>query len=410
VRLGALVEREFRLLFLGRTISLLGSAIAPIALAFAVLDDLDGSPADLGFVLFAASVPQVLFLLVGGVFADRLRRDRVLVGTDLAMFAAQAAAAVLLLAGAAQLWHLALLQVVRGTAQAFFFPASTGLVPETVSAPRLQQANALLRLAFSSTSVLGAALGGGLVAGVGAGWALAFDAATFLGSAAFLSALRLGPKTLPARRFLGELRDGWSEFWSRTWLWSIVAGAAFANMAFQGGFAVLGPVVAARELGGAAAWGAIAACEAAGFVVGGVLMLRLRPSRPLLAACAALFLVIPQLALLALAAPVVAIAGVALLGGLGLEVFGVLWDTTLQREIPGERLSRVSSYDYFGSFVLNPVGLALAGPLAEAIGTAEAMWVATAVVFAAIAPLPALPGVRSLTYRSPASAPSTASR
>ena len=367
-RLGPLRERNFRLLFLARGSSVLGSAIAPIALAFAVLDDLDGSATELGLVLAAAAIPQVLFLLVGGVWSDRLRRDVVLIGTDLAMFAAQATVAALLLAGVAELWQLAALQVVRGTAQAFFFPASTGIVPQVIPPAHLQQANALLRLTFSATNVLGAASGGVLVALVGAGWALAFDAATFLASAAFLSRLRLEHTPIAVRNFLQELSEGWSEFWSRTWLWVIVVAAAFGNMAFSGGFVVLGPVVAKESLGGAAAWGAINACLAAGFVVGGVIMLRVRPERPLLAAVLALVLATPVLGLLAVAAPLAAIAAAAFVAGIGLEVFGVLWDTTVQATIPQDRLSRVSAYDYLGSFVFIPLGLTIAGPISGAVG------------------------------------------
>ena len=161
-RLGALQERDFRLLFLGRTVSLFGSALAPVALAFAVLD-LTGSASDLGLVLAAASLPQVLFLLVGGIWADRLPRHLVMVVSDLVSGGAQLAVAVLLLSGVAEIWHLIVLQVVRGTASAFFFPAAIGIVPETVSAARLQQANALLGLSANSTRIAGAAVGGLLV-------------------------------------------------------------------------------------------------------------------------------------------------------------------------------------------------------------------------------------------------------
>src|SRR5262249_49936778 len=177
-RLGALHERPFRLLFIGRTASLFGSAFAPVALAFAVLDNLHGSATQLGIVLAAIWIPQVIFILIGGVWADRVPRNLVMVSTDLVMFAAQGTVAVLLISGRAELWQLIVLQVVRGTANAFFFPASTGLVPSVVSPGRLQEANALLRLANSTTSIVGAGLAGLVVAGIGAGSALAFDAAT----------------------------------------------------------------------------------------------------------------------------------------------------------------------------------------------------------------------------------------
>jgi MFS family permease len=182
--LGALQEPQFRRLFFGRSISLLGSAFAPVALAFAVIDDLDGAAAQLGLVLAAIWVPQVIFILIGGVWADRLPRNVVMVGTDLVMAGSQAAVALLLLTDRAEIWHLVALQVVRGIANAFFFPASTGLVPSVVSPERLQQANALLRLTQSGSNIVGAGLAGLIVAAAGSGWALAFDSLTFLASAA----------------------------------------------------------------------------------------------------------------------------------------------------------------------------------------------------------------------------------
>ncbi|MBD0349349.1 MAG: MFS transporter [Thermoleophilia bacterium] len=380
-RLGPLAEREFRLLFLGRTTSLLGSAFAPVALAFAVLDDLDGSASALGLVLAAIWVPQVVLILVGGVWADRLPRNFVMVGTDLVMCAAQATVAALLITGAAQLWHLFALQLVRGTANAFFFPASSGLVPQVVSAGRLQQANALLRLSHSGTAVVGAAAAGILVAAAGSGAALAFDAATFLVSALFLARIRVpGVARARARNFAGELREGWREVASRPWLWSIVVQFMFLNAFAHGTFLVLGPVVAEAELGGASAWGAILACEAAGMAVGALLVLRFRPRRILLVATLALFLAVPEYGLLALPAPLVLIAAGAVLAGVAVETFGVLWDTALQQQIPRDRLSRVYSFDALGSFVCIPIGMSIAGPLGAALGIRTTLLLAGGVV------------------------------
>ncbi len=385
-RLGALAERQFRLLFLARTTSLLGSAIAPIALAFAILDDLDGSPTALGLVLAASWIPQVVLMLIGGVFADRLRRDLLLVGTDLVMTGTQAAVALLLLTERAEIWHLAALQAVRGVANAFFWPASAGIVPETVSPPRLQQANALLGLSTAGVTVLGGALGGALVAALGPGLAFAIDAVTYLGSAAFLLRIRLPTAAVAASRgLLGELREGWTEFWSRTWLWSIVIGAALANMAMQAGHTVLGPVVAKEHLGGAAAWGAIVASESVGLVLGGLLVLRFQPQRLLLVGCIGLIGIVPMLAALALPAHLLVIMAATLAAGIGLEVFNVLWQTTMQQQIPRDRLSRVSAYDALGSFVFIPIGLTLAGPLADAIGVSETIWLSAAVNVAVVA-------------------------
>jgi MFS family permease len=401
--LAALTERDFRLLFLGRTSSLLGSAFAPVALAFAVLDDLDSSASALGLVLAAIWVPQVFFILVGGIWADRLRRNLVMVSTDLVMFAAQATVALLLITGNAQLWQLVALQLVRGTANAFFFPASSGLVPHVVSPGRLQQANALLRLAHSSTAVVGAGLAGLVVAAVGSGPALAFDAATFLVSAALLLRIRVPAAAAAASRsFLRELREGWHEFSSRSWLWSIVVQFMFINAFTSGTFFVLGPVVAQQELGGASAWGAILAAEAAGMVLGGLLVLRAKPTRILLVASFGILLSAPVCILLAIPAPLPAIAGAGLLAGLGAEVFGVLWDTAMQQQIPHDRLSRVYSYDALGSFVCIPIGLSVAGPLADLLGVRTALFLAAGVVVAATAAVLTVDEVRSLRRSDPA--------
>jgi MFS family permease len=380
-RLGALVERDFRLLFIGRTVSLFGSALAPVALAFAVIDDLEGDASDLGLVLAAASLPMVVFMLVGGIWADRLPRHLVMVVSDLIAGAAQLAVAVLVLSGTAEIWHLIVLQVIRGAASAFFFPASFGVVPETVSAGRLQQANALLGLSRSSTQIGGAAAGGILVAAVGSGWALAFDALTYFAGAAFLLAMRLNRDAhLPERNFFRELAEGWHEFRSRTWLWAIVLQFAFLVPAQVGAMMVLGPVVADDHLGGAAAWGLILSAQAAGFVLGSLLMLRWSPERPLLAASLAVLLMAVPIVLLAIPARTAVIAAGAFVAGVGLDVFGVLWTTALHEHIPPEKLSRVSSYDALGSFVFAPVGMAVAGPVAAAIGTTEALVAAAGLI------------------------------
>jgi len=408
-RLGPLAERQFRLLFLGRTVSLFGSAFAPIALAFAVLD-LTGSPTDLGVVLAAGFVPQILFVLVGGIWADRLPRHHVMVVSDAVAGAAQAAIAALVLTGTAEIWHLIVLHAVRGAATSFFFPAAQGIVPQTVSARFLQEANALLRLSRNAAGIVGAAAGGIAVAAIGSGWALAFDAATYFLGAAFLLALRI-PRalTMPERHFVRELAEGWNAFRSRAWLWGIVVQFAFVNACGVGAWAVLGPVVADRELGGPAAWGAIVAAQSAGLIVGGVFTLRYRPGRPLLIATLAVFPWVAPLLLLAPPAPAWAIALAAFVAGIGLEFFGVFWDTALQQQIPHDQLSRVSSYDALGSIVFIPIGAAIAGPVADQLGVAETLIGAAVVIVVATALVLLIDDVRDLRRRDDEPATSGAS-
>ena len=393
---GPLAERDFRLLFLGRTISLFGSSFAPIALAFAVIV-LTGSPSDLGLVLSAYMLAHLVFLLAGGVWADRLPRNLVMVTSDLLSGAAQLAAAALLLTGAAQAWHLIVLAAVRGGASAFFMPASTGLIPQVVSPGRLQQANALLSLSRNSTRIAGVALAGILVATIGPGWALALDGATYVLGALFIAMLRV-PRLEQAqdRQFLRELSEGWREFRSRSWLCVTIVQFALINAYAIGAFLVLGPFVAEQHLGGAAAWGFILAAEAAGMIVAGVVALHYRPQRPLLVATLAVLTMAPLLALLGLAAPLSLILPTAFVAGVGLELYGVFWDTTLQQHIPEEKLSRVSSYDVLGSFALIPLGVAIMGPISHAIGVADTLMGAALVVVLATIAVISVADVRNL--------------
>ena len=370
-RLGPLRQREFRLLFAGRTISMAGSAMAPIALAFAVLD-LTGSVSDLGIVLAARQIAVISLLLFGGVWADRLPRHRVMVWSNLVSGGSQAAVAVLLLAGRAHIWELAVLSAVNGASSAFFFPASTGIIPQTVPGSLLQQANALLRLTRNGTNIVGAAVGGIAVAATSPGWAIAFDAATFIAAGLLTGAINV-PSSLRMERssVLRELHDGWRDFWSRPWLWAIVLQFGVVNAVEAAALQVLGPGVAKAQLGGPAAFGAILAATSIGLVLCGLIMLHWQPHRLLFVATLAVFpLALPLLAF-AGPAPLVVVIAAAFLAGFAIEIFGVLWDTTMQQEIPHEKLSRLSSYDALGSWVLTPIALAALGPIAAAIGTRE---------------------------------------
>jgi predicted MFS family arabinose efflux permease len=408
-RLGPLAERPFRLLFSGQLISMLGSAVAPIALAFGVLD-LTGSKSDLGFVLAANWIPQLVLILFGGVFADRLPRHFVMVAANAVSAASQGAIAVLLLTGTAKLWHLIVLQVLRGAAFSFFFPASQGLVPQTVPAAQLQRANVLFSMTRNGTTIVGAALGGALVAATSPGWALAFDGATYLASAVIFMRMQLPPRaaSVEAPNMLRELAEGWSEFVSRRWLWTIVIAAGVGNMAWISGN-VYGPLVAKESLGGAAPWGAISACEAAGLLLGGLLLLRYRPRRPLFVGTAALLIGAIPLLFLASLRYTAAIGAAFLLAGLALEVFNTTWTTTLQEHIPLEKLSRVSSYDALGSFVFIPLGLSLAGPVADAIGLTHALWLAAAVTSGSMLSALTVRDVRELRARDGAAVPDSVS-
>jgi hypothetical protein len=398
-------ERDFRLLFSGHLISQLGDGMVSVALSFAVLD-LTGSVADLGYVTAARVAPLVAFLLVGGVVADRLSRRVVMVGADLVRMASQGASAGLLLSGHAHVWELALLQACYGAATAFFNPAATGLVPSVVSAERLQSANALRGLAQGGAGIAGPALAALLVTSVGPGWALAADAASFLVSAGCLTGLRLGPQQhARVQSFVRDLREGWAEFSSRSWVWATVIFAGLGNM-LAGGFFVLGAAISKQQLGGAGAWGLILACFAAGGVIGGLLVLRLAPRRPLRLGTIALLPWAGPCAMLALGAPAWLVAAAGLVSGAGLMMFNALWETTLQRLVPPGALSRVSAYDYFGSLIMQPLGFALVGPEVAAFGQTATLWIVAAGMFATTALMLAVPSVRALRVE-PAQPPQT---
>jgi MFS family permease len=402
-RLGPLRERDFRLLFIGQATSRLGSAMAPVALAFAILNTLHGSATDIGIVLAARQVAVLVLLLFGGVWSDRLPRHHVMVFSNVVSGASQAAVAALLLAGHAQLWELAVLAAINGGSSAFFFPASTGIIPQTVPEAMLQQANATLRLAINSTNITGAAIGGIVVAATSPGVAIAVDAASYA-----LAAISIGLMRLPASlrmqgsSVLHELREGWRDFWSRPWLWSIVLQFGLVNAAVAGTEAVLGPTVANDKLGGPAAWGVVLAAQSIGLVVCGVLMLRWRPRRILRVATYSVFALALVLVALAIPAPLPIVVASAFLTGFGIEIFGVLWDTAVMQEIPQEKLSRISSYDALGSWVLMPLGYIVAGPIAAAIGIRATFIAAAAVTVGATALVLLSRDVRTLERRTAA--------
>jgi MFS family permease len=398
---GPLRARSFQLLFAGRAVSSFGDRLVPVALTFAVLH-LTGSLSDLGIVLGAQTVPLVLFVLLGGVWADRLPRQMVMLTSDLARFLTQGASAVLILDGTAHVWELAVLQAAYGVADGFFTPAANGLVPQVVAGEDLQQANATLGLSENAAAILGPAVAGVLVVGVGAGWGLAVDAATFVLSAAFLSVLRVeqAPQLVSkqATSVLRELREGWKTFSSRRWL---LISVGYFTLMYAFGFSalrVLGPEVAEKALGGPGAWAAISAVTGIGAVAGGLLALRWKPAHPLRAAFIITLFGAP-LTLLFLAAHTALwlILLTALVEGVAGTIFNAIWFTAMQREVPPQELSRVTSWDAVGSYALQPVGLAVMGPIAAAVGVSTTLYAAGIIFLVITFGVIAMPSVWNFT-------------
>lgn len=393
---GPLRSRNFRLLLTANVTSLVGSSVYYVAIPFAVLG-IGGSASDVGYVAVARLIPSMAFLLVGGVIADRLPRQQVMVAANAVQALAQGTAAGVLLTGHASVWLLAVLGAVAGAGLGIYFPAAEGLLPQTVPDDQRAQANAIDRTSQNAAAIGGSAFGGILIAAVGPGWGLAIDAASFVIAGAMRAGMRF-PALPPARaaNVLQDLRSGWHEFISRRWLWSIVLLLAFVTAITSATLNVLGPLVAHHSLDGARGWGLVMAAYAAGAAVGGVAMVKWRPQRMLLTAT--LWLPAWSLLLFALAVPlaVPADAAAALLGGAGAEVGVVLWVTARQQEIPLAMLSRVSSYDIFGRFALAPIGIVAAGPLAAAYGTPAVLVTGGVLILALTGVVLFLPEVRHL--------------
>jgi MFS family permease len=363
----ALRDRNFRLLFAARGISYVGTYLAPIAVAFAILD-LGGSATQVGLGFAAWTVSQVATLAFGGVVGDRLPRRLVMIGSDTSSFAVRAAMGVLLVAGHAHVWELVVLQALGGASVAFYSPASYGLVREVVRDEYLQEANSYLAIARYAAFPLGAATGGTIVATVGSGTALLFDAGTYAASALLLSQVRVDSIARAGASFLQELREGWSAFVEHAWIPVLVGWIALYFLITYAPFFVLGPYIAKHSMHGAGTWGAVVTGEGIGSLVGGIAGLRLRPRRPLLTAAILFLPTAVQSVLLAFHASVLVLAPAAALAGFAFASGSVVWDTAVQRSVAPEKLARVSAYGWMGAMVFLPAGYALAGPVASLVG------------------------------------------
>jgi predicted MFS family arabinose efflux permease len=390
----------FRLLFWGQALSVIGDRITPVAIAFAVLGL--GSATDLGLVMAAGGIPFALFAVAGGVWSDHVGRRKVMLASDVVRALSQATTALLLLTGTAEVWMLAVLAFVYGTSAAVFMPALMGLIPQTVSAAHLQEANGLLALTRSIAGVAGPALAGVLVVVAGSGEAIAVDAATFVVSALCLARMRpTATVAAPAdaaepERFLAGLRAGWHEVRSRTWLkWGLVAMSTYHVFVLPAVF-VLGPTLAARELDGASSWAAIVACFGIGGVLGNVVAMRIRLRHPVFIAALALVGASTQAAIIGSGLGTVGIAALELLAGVCVALFFTLWDLSIQEQIPRHAVSRVSAYDFSVSMGLMPLGLAVCGPIADAVGLQTTLLGMSAIGLAGALAWLAQPSVRRL--------------
>jgi predicted MFS family arabinose efflux permease len=388
-RYRVLAIRDFRILLADRLLAPFSAGFSMVGVSFAVLS-LTGSTADLSYVLAAQIAPMLVFSLVGGVFADRLRPQWVIAAANVCIVASEGTFGVLVLTGRPPVWAMIGLEALNGVGAAMFYPASQALLPQLVPDVLLQEASSISRLAMNTGQMTGAASGGLLVAVAGPGWALLGCALGMAGTVPLMLAVNgnVAPgrgSSARAPNMLIELREGWTEFRSHTWLWATVIQFCLVMMAFNGGFLVLGPVVARAHLGGAAAWGAVTASDALGLIVGGLVSLRYRPRRPMLFVVATGGALAASPLALALVLPLPLICLTTFCLGALVEVMMVQWTVQMATRIPSDKLARVSSYDALGSMAAMPIGALAAGPLAAGIGVPATEYVAAAVIAAASA-------------------------
>jgi MFS family permease len=394
-------ERDFALLYTGVAVSLLGDGIYLVAIAWQVYD-ISNAPTALSLVGVAWTLPMVLFLLIGGVLADRFERRRLLIASDIVRGVAIAGIGVISLTGGIELWHVAVLVAVYGVGQALFAPAYDATIPEIVPRPLLVQANSLYELTEPiAYRFAGPALGGVLVATLGPGVAFLADGATFAFSALCVSLMssRGGLRAeapVGLRQMRGEIGDSIAFVRSQTWLWATLVNAALVLLLFMGPFEVLLPYVVRNEFGGGAeALGLVFAAAGVG-AIGSSLLLAQRglPKRHVLWMYVGWTVAIGSLAGYALATATWQAMVIAVVEGAFIAIAGVTWVTLIQTHVPNELLGRVSSLDWLVSFGLTPVSFALAGPAAEAFGVETTMLVAGAGGAALTAAFLLVPGIR----------------
>ena len=367
-------------MFVAYLVTYTGSAMMPIAMAFGVLE-LTGSTSTASIVIAAPTLASILVLLIGGAVADRTSRHRIIYLADTVSMIAQLCIAYLFLSGQATVPLLSVFMLIFGVALAFHVPALTGFIVQLVSREELQSTNAILGIARNGALAGGAALGGILVATVGPGYTLLIDAVTFGISAAVIFTVTPNPqKVTPRASIVQDLKLGWQEFTSHTWLWVIVLQFSLIVAAGEAVFGLIGPAVTRDFMGGAREWGYIASGFGFGTLFGGLLAMRVRPRHPMRTATMLVFTFCGVSVALFFAAPLYVVVASAVLSGTAGQIFGVLWYTTLQSKVPHEMLSRVSAYDHLGSIVLAPMGIVVGGFLYEAVGAQATLLVAIATV------------------------------
>ncbi|MGS2642614.1 MFS transporter [Streptosporangium sp. LJ11] len=390
----AVWTRSFLLFFTARSVSMLGAAMVPFATAVGV-GGLGYGSTGVGLALAAWMAPFAVLILFGGVFADRFTPRRMMIGADTVRVVSQGAAAALFVLGRPDLWQILVISAINGVAAAMYQPGVSSTVPRV--ARDVQKANATLRVSESIMLLAGPGVAGAIVGLSGVGVVFAIDAAGFTVSAVCLLLLRLPVVAGPVaeRSMWRNLREGWQEFRSRTWMWSVILVWAVFGVTLFGPMIPLGSVLISERLG-ETAYGLVMSASGAGTIVGGLVAMRVRPGRPLMAGAIGLFGFALEPLSIAVASPAAVLMAAHVIGGAGWAFWSVMWATSIQTQVPAEALNRVTAYEVAGSTLFVPVGQVLAGPVAGVVGAPQLLAGSSIVAVAGCAALLLVPAVRGL--------------
>lgn len=383
--LAAMQDRNFRWFFLARAITMIAGSMSSIALAFAVLE-IDNDARSLSFVLAAFTISNIVFVLFGGVIADRLPRALIIQACYVVDILSIGTIAVLLFTGTATIPLLIVLSIVNGASTAFVLPAMQGIIPQLTTPEHLQQANAMLSFVRSAVTIGGPIIAGVLVATAGPAWAMVVQAAGWVIAIPVLALVKLPPPShAGGTTMFHDLRIGWREFWSRSWLWTIVLAFMIMNAIHVGAWGVVGPYIAKNnDLLGITGWGWVVSAEGVGVLLMTLLLMWFPLRRPLRYGMIGMAAFAIPVTMLGVHPAVVLLAMAAFIAGAGAEVFSTGWNLAMMENIPGEKLSRVSSYDMLGSFVVMPIGTLVYGWLITHADPATVL-ITSGVVYAGVA-------------------------
>ena len=389
--------KGFSNLAFSRFISNVGNGVSPIALAYGVLSLPHSTGRDLSIVMAARFIPLLAFMLFGGVIADRFQRNRLVGGSDMLGSFLAATSAISLIAGFSSVWLLALMGGLFGVLNAIWWPAMSGVLPEILPKEKLQEGNAVIGLMTNIGYIIGTLSGGVIVATAGAGWGLLVDAISFFIAGVIVWKLPLIEKLKEkSPGIIHDLIVGWKEFISRSWVIAMVISFALINMAFESMLSVLGPLNFSNPVTGPRQWSYNVAGLSVGMLLGGIWVLKVKMTRPLLIT---MFLIAVSAVWdfsLAFGLPLWVTIVAGIFAGVSVEVFTVTWSTSLQSHIPEESYSRVNSYDALGSYGIAPLGIIAAGPLAMHFGVHAILMVTGAVTLIAAVATLLVPSVRNL--------------